>query len=231
MLAPGPADLSSTIRYQRDDVLHFLLYFARFLFFIWLELPIYFVKKGKTKLALRAGSTELFSYIFLLYLIRLNPRASTFVFLLPFLILRFALMVGNWGQHALVDEIDPTSDFGTSITVIDVTSNRFCFNDGYHTAHHRNPQRHWREQPVHFLRSKEAYCSGRALVFYNIDYLMITVKLLMKDYLYLADRLIPIGSQTDMSKRELAGMLRAKTKKFSEEDIAKKFKTSTTVRA
>ena len=51
---------------------------------------------------------------------RLNPRAATWVFLLPFAILRFALMVGNWGQHALVDEVDPNSDFRTSITMIDV---------------------------------------------------------------------------------------------------------------
>lgn len=51
---------------------------------------------------------------------RLNLKASTFVFLLPFALLRFALMVGNWGQHALVDEVDPNSDFRTSITMIDV---------------------------------------------------------------------------------------------------------------
>lgn len=51
---------------------------------------------------------------------RLNPKAATWVFLLPFAFLRFALMVGNWGQHALVDEVDPNSDFRTSITMIDV---------------------------------------------------------------------------------------------------------------
>lgn len=45
---------------------------------------------------------------------------STFVFLLPFVLLRLALMVGNWGQHALVDELDPSSDLRTSITMLDV---------------------------------------------------------------------------------------------------------------
>lgn len=116
----GPEDLSTTIRYQRDDVFHFLHYYLRFLLFIWAELPTYFIKKGKTNLAVRAFLSEASSYAFLYYMTRLNPKASTFVFLLPFAILRFALMVGNWGQHALVDEVDPNSDFRTSITMIDV---------------------------------------------------------------------------------------------------------------
>lgn len=102
-------------------------------------------------------------------------------------------------------------------------SNRFCFNDGYHTAHHLNPRRHWREHPIHFLQSKEAYRNGKALVFTDIDYLMITVCLLSKNYAYLADRLVPIGDQIGMSKVEIKDMLKTKTRKFSEEDIRKKF--------
>ncbi|EME39470.1 hypothetical protein DOTSEDRAFT_75217 [Dothistroma septosporum NZE10] len=220
----GPGDLSTTIRYQRDDVLHFLHYFARFLLFIWLELPLYFIRKGKTNLAVRAFIGEASSYVFIYMMTKLNPRASTFVFLLPFAVLRFALMVGNWGQHALVDEVDPSSDFRTSVTMIDVMSNRVCFNDGYHTAHHLNPLRHWRDQPLHFVKSKEAYRSGRALVFHDIDWFMMTVKLLSKDYLTLADHLVPMGDQIGMSRTELADMLRRKTRKFTEADIQAKFR-------
>jgi hypothetical protein len=100
--------------------LHFLHYYLRFLLFVWAELPLYFIRKGKTHLALRAFFSEIASYAFLFCMTKLNPRASTFVLLLPFALLRFALMVGNWGQHALVDEVDPSSDFRTSITLIDV---------------------------------------------------------------------------------------------------------------
>ena len=64
----GPDDLSSTIRYQRDDVFHFLHYVGRFLFFIWLELPLYFYRKNKTNLAIRALLSEMGSYMFLYYL-------------------------------------------------------------------------------------------------------------------------------------------------------------------
>ncbi|CAE7208512.1 hypothetical protein PTNB73_07637 [Pyrenophora teres f. teres] len=222
--ALGPGDLSSTIRYQRDSVFHFLQYYLRFLLLVWLELPLYFIKRGQTNLAIRALVSEVSSYIFLVAMYKVNRRAATWVFLVPFAILRLALMVGNWGQHALVDEDDPNSDFRTSITMIDVMSNRVCFNDGYHTAHHLNPRRHWRDQPVHFVRSKDAYRAGRALVFYDVDWFMMTLRLLMKDYLYLADHLVPIGDQIGMGREERADMLRAKTRRFTEEDIKRKFK-------
>ncbi|KAK3110037.1 hypothetical protein LTR53_016102, partial [Teratosphaeriaceae sp. CCFEE 6253] len=219
----GPDDLSTTIRYQRDDLLNFLHYVGRFLLFIWIELPLYFYRKGKPNLAIRALLSELASYAFMYCMYRWQPRATTFTLLIPFVQLRLGLMIGNWGQHALVDELEPDSDFRSSITLVDVPSNRFCFNDGYHTAHHLNPRRHWREQPLHFLQSKEAYRSGRALVFHNIDYLMLTVTLLRKDYLRLADCLVPMGDQIRMSKQEIADMLRTKTKAFTEEEIRQKF--------
>jgi hypothetical protein len=105
-------------------------------------------------------------------------------------------------------------------------SNRFCFNDGYHTAHHLNPRRHWRDHPVHFIQSKDAYRSGRALVFHDIDYIMLTVRLFMKDYMFLAAHLVPMGDQIGMSQAEVAAMLRTKTRKFTEDDIREKFKRS-----
>lgn len=116
----GPDDLSSTVRYQRDDLWHFLHYFGRFFLLIWLELPLYFVRKNKPGLALRSASLELLSYAFMYSLTRMNWRASLFVLILPFVMLRIGLMAGNWGQHALVDEFDPNSDYRSSITLIDV---------------------------------------------------------------------------------------------------------------
>ena len=52
---------------------------------------------------------------------------------------------------------------------------------------------------------------------------MMTFRILRKDYLYLADCVVPIGDQVGMSKQELADMLRTKTRKFSEEEIREKF--------
>ncbi|PLB41615.1 uncharacterized protein BDW47DRAFT_99390 [Aspergillus candidus] len=216
----GPGDLSSTVRYQRDDLSNFLCYVGRFFFFVWFELPLYFIRKGHLLQGLKAGFWELGNYfaIYALYT-HASARATVFVFILPVSLLRVGLMVGNWGQHALVDETDPNSDFRSSITLIDVPSNRFCFNDGYHTSHHLNPRRHWRDHPVSFLKQKDRYANEHALVFRNIDYIMITYKVLTKDYMHLAKCLVPMGDQISMTMEERAAMLQTKTKRFGEKEI------------
>lgn len=237
----GPEDLSTTIRYQRDSVWAFLHYELRFFFLCWFDLPLYFFKKGKYYNGLRVLTSELASYSLMVALARWKLAPTMFTLILPFTILRIGLMIGNWGQHALVDDVEPSSDFRSSITLIDVPvrlavinfhsthanpcqkSNRFCFNDGYHTSHHLNPLRHWRDHPNAFLQAKGRYSSEGALVFQNIDYLEVTYRLLTKNYMKLADQLVPIGEQIHMSKEELAEMLRRKTRKFSEKEIREKF--------
>ncbi len=116
----GPDDLSSTLRYQRDSFIDFLAYEARFLALCWAELPLYFVRKGKYALAFKSGFSELSSYMFMYLMTYWKYRPALFVLILPFCLLRLVLMVGNWGQHALVDEVDPNSDLRSSITLIDV---------------------------------------------------------------------------------------------------------------
>lgn len=51
----------------------------------------------------------------------------------------------------------------------------------------------------------------------------MTYRILIKDYPFLANCLVPIGDQVGMSKEELADMLRSKTRRFSEEEIQEKF--------
>ncbi len=116
----GPGDLSSTIRFQRDNPFHFFLYVARFITLVWIELPLYFLRKKRTSLAIQTAVSELSSYAVIYVLARYNMRATTLVLILPLLQMRIGMMVGNWGQHALVDEVDPDSDFRSSITLIDV---------------------------------------------------------------------------------------------------------------
>ncbi|KAF3061905.1 hypothetical protein GL218_03556 [Daldinia childiae] len=220
----GPDDLSSTVRYQRDNIWHFLHYVGRFYFLVWLDLPLYFFRKDRLTFALKTAFWELSSYSMLLILFRLNSRPAFFVFLLPFMLLRLGLMVGNWGQHALVDADEPDSDYRSSITLIDVPSNRYCFNDGYHTSHHLNPLRHWREHPVHFLANKQTYSAEHALVFHNIDYLEITVRLLLHHYEHLARCMVPIGEkQIAMTIEQRAALLKRCTRRFTEEEIKEKF--------
>lgn len=65
-----------------------------------------------------------------------------------------------------------------------------------------------------FTKQKERYAEEGALVFRNVDYIFITVKLLQKDYMHLAKCLIPMGSQVNMALEERAQMLRTRTRRF-----------------
>jgi hypothetical protein len=117
----GPADLNSTMWYDRDSITDFACYVGRFFFLIWLDLPLYFLRTGKRKYALKTALWEGSNYFFIYLMWRyVNPRAAFCVFILPLLTLRLGLMAGNWGQHAFVDPDDPASDFRSSITLIDV---------------------------------------------------------------------------------------------------------------
>ena len=60
-------------------------------------------------------------------------------------------------------------------------------------------------------------------MFYNIDYFMLTVTLLRKDYEKLARCLVPMGEQRRLTMGQRAEMLRRKTRRFSEEEIAEKW--------
>lgn len=116
----GPEDLSSTIRYQRDELSHFLMYVGRFIAFIWIELPLYFLKKRKPGLAFKAAASEMAAYLFIYLAARRSFYPTLFILIIPLFLMRIGLMVGNYGQHALVDDVDPASDFRSSITLIDV---------------------------------------------------------------------------------------------------------------
>lgn len=74
-----------------------------------------------------------------------------------------------------------------------------------------------------FLQQKDRYTSENALVFRDIDYIMITVRLLRKDYHHLAKCLVPLGDQIGMEQDEIAQMLRTKTRRFTEDEIERKF--------
>ena len=124
----GPEDLSSTIRYQRDELMEFLKYVGRFIAFIWIELPIYFIRKRKYGLAIKCAICEYASMLFIYLMAQVDFYPTLFVFIIPFFLMRIGLMVGNYGQHALVDDVDPASDFRSSITLIDVPVSHAAMN-------------------------------------------------------------------------------------------------------
>lgn len=60
-------------------------------------------------------------------------------------------------------------------------------------------------------------------MFYNIDYFMLTMTLLSKNYDHLARCMVPMGDQMKLTHEEKVAMLKRKTRRFSEEEIAEKW--------
>jgi hypothetical protein len=124
----GPEDLSSTIRYQRDELFDFMVYLGRFLAFVWIELPLYFFRRRKYGLAFKSFMFEVSSMAVIFCMIQYDLRPTLFVFLIPLIQMRIFMMIGNWGQHAFVDEAEPKSNFRSSITLIDSQVSFPCTN-------------------------------------------------------------------------------------------------------
>jgi hypothetical protein len=75
---------------------------------------------------------------------------------------------------------------------------------------------------VALLRDQKRYADERALVFRNVDYLMLTLKLLQKDYMHLAKCMVPIGpEQRKMSLEQRADMLRGRTRRLPDSYLEK----------
>ena len=178
----GPEDLSTTEPFKRDSFLHWLAYFARFIFLTPFELPLYFFKRNRNDYGLKV----IFAYVSFFSILGLsysyNPQGTITVFFVPTAICWFGLMAGNWTQHAFVDQGDPSCDYKNSITVIDSLYNERCFNDGYHIGHHLRPGMHWTEMPEEFEINRALYKEKKALIFRKLDYQAIWFLLMFKQH-------------------------------------------------
>jgi len=203
-------DVSSTLPYRRDSVWGFTRYFLRFFFGVIFELPIYFMKKKRARLAIRGVGGELLFFIMVGGLSYVSFKATLFVFIIPYLSTRLLMMCGNWGQHAFVDKDSPECEYRNSITCINTTYNRRCFNDGYHIGHHIKQTRHWTEMPEDFQKNIDTYAKERAIVFQGIDFFMVWVCLMLKRYDWLARKYVklPGGPQTE---EEIITLLKSRT--------------------
>lgn len=74
-----------------------------------------------------------------------------------------------------------------------------------------------------FIKGKEKYQKEGALTFKNIDYMLLTFRVLTRDYETLAKCLVPMGKQIDMSLEEKIVMLRSKTRAFTDEEIRARY--------
>ncbi len=208
-----PEDLSSTMKYRRDSSRAFLRYLVSFYFTGVVNLALYFKNKARNKFALRIMCGELFYTTLCVGLCFVNFKATLTVFILPLVFIRFAMMAGNWAQHAFIDATKPESIYGNSITCINTIYNKKCFNDGYHIGHHLRPYLHWTEMPANFKENIDTYNKNKAIVFSGLDYFQIWFLLMIKNYKKLAKSFVQLGEP--QTTEEIIIFLKSRTRKFN----------------
>ncbi|MCB9638785.1 MAG: fatty acid desaturase [Myxococcales bacterium] len=204
-------DLSSTLRFERDNAFHFLQYYLRFFFLAIVDMSRYHFQRGRIKMLRRMLLGEIGFYLCVIALSFVNFYATLVVWIIPFLVCRFVMMAGNWGQHAFVDPEAPANCYRNSITAINSRYNQRCFNDGYHIGHHLKPGRHWTELPVEFEESLDEYAKEDAVIFHGIDFVGVWALLMFHRYDKLAEIYVNIG-QPERTKEELMAFLHARTR-------------------
>ncbi|NIG52939.1 fatty acid desaturase [Chitinophaga sp. Cy-1792] len=205
-----PEDESSTMSYERDSFRGFMHYLGSFFFAGVYHLCTYFVRKKRKRLLMRSVRGEFLFIATCVGLSFINFPATFVVFILPFIISRIIMMVGNWAQHAFICAGDPDNAYKNSITCINTKYNHKCWNDGYHISHHDKPNMHWTDHPVYFKKTIDRYITNDAIVFDGIHFLHVWLWLMMKRYDLLARHFVNIGDKFGTDE-EIAAFLKART--------------------
>jgi fatty acid desaturase len=211
-----PEDDSSTMMYQRDSLRDFLKYLGHFLLLGFKGLMDYLFTRKKKKLAHSAMAGEFSFFIFCIIMCFVNFDGTMAVFVVTFIVSRMIMMVGNWTQHAFIDPADPAHPYKSCVTTLNVTYNKRCWNDGYHTSHHARPALHWTEHPNSFLQNLDQYAAHRAVVFDRLDFGGVFLCLMTKNYDKLARNFVNVNGVFS-SDEEVISMLKERTRKFPEE--------------
>ncbi len=210
----GPDDLSSTLKYDADNFLHWNIYFSKFLFFNFIDLSVYFYKKKQYKLMRYALGGHLFFFAMIALLALINFNAAMIVFVIPTIVCWFAMISGNWAQHAFIDNADTESPYTMSHSCIENDYNKICFNDGFHITHHIHPRMHWTEMPLDFEKNKDEYISRKAVVFRKLDWQKVWFLLMFKRYDVLAKYYVQREDESSqLSKDEIIAHLKSRTKR------------------
>ena len=207
-------DLSSTMPYQRDNVLHWLIYLGKFFFTSHAGLVKYLTSKGRGALARRAIVSDLVHVLAIVGLLFLDWRPALVAFVVPYIFIRVAMMVGNWGQHAFIDPSRPGDSYANSITCINGPYNARCFNDGYHIGHHVKQNRHWTEMPKDFLDNLARYQAEGCIVFEKIDFFFVSILLFGRQYRLLAKHFVRLPGDT-RTDGEVIEFLKGRTRRFA----------------
>ena len=208
-----PDDLSSTMPYQRDSKLEHFKYMLRFVIGIWIELPYCLFRKKRYKVAAHCVCGELIFFTSIYYLFSFSPIATFFVFIVPIIVISFALMQGNWKQHIFVDPDEVDNNYKSTYTCINTSTNALNFNDGYHVEHHENPAMPWHRLPEYFQGQIANYAKHDGFIFTEIGSTQVGRLVLNGQLDRLADHYLNVG-QKQRTKAELIAEFKRRLQKI-----------------
>jgi fatty acid desaturase len=208
-----PDDESSTMFYQRDSWVGFLHYLGDFLVLGVARLVGYFTRRQKTTLRRRLLRGELVYLGTTLVLGLVNWPATLVVFVVPLVLSRVIMMLGNWAQHAFIAAASPENCYTNSVTCINTRYNHKCWNDGYHISHHLKPALHWTDHPAHFRQNLAQYAQQEAIVFDGIHFLHVFCYLMARRYDLLANHFVELTSP-ERTEQEVIALLRTRTQRL-----------------
>lgn len=204
-------DVSSTLPYRRDSPRDFLRYYLRF--FVCLSplsrfLRAHYPRRPWLPRAPVLG--ELGYWALAALTAAWSPVGALAVFLLPALLTRSLLIIGNWGEHAFVDPEDPGNLYRSSTDLHGEAVNARCFNVGYHIGHHVRPGAHFSSLPAWFEEHQARLGAEDAVVFTGLHYPDLWWRLMRGRYDALAERFVQLPGAPARTQPEIVALLRSR---------------------
>ena len=207
-------DESSTEAFQRDNIIHFIIYWLKHITINNYYIIYNCFKKKYYKL----GLITLIQLFFVIkYIIFSKNLYVIYSIKIPTIITSILLMFGNWSQHIFINPENPRVNKNLTYNTIGSDEQQIVFNDGYHIIHHENPSIKWFELPIKFqnnLKEFETQSSIRNLGinFENTTFMEIGYNIFTNNYEKLFNNYIHLNK--DVKKPQNPNELKIYLKKF-----------------